>query len=381
MWHILFMPLSFPINDDAVRLLKRLDTLAGRQVRLLLTLDDARRDAIHRQARISTIGATTRIENAVLTDAQVDWIDTELCTDGRPTAFAARREFLQSKLSKDRERSLEEVAGCREMLALIYSEGPDLFPLTEATLRGLHHELLKYYAPASHHLGRYKLVTNSVVERDGGTGKERTVLKTSDPGTMTEIAMRDLIAWYNETLPDHPWPVAVATEFVFRFLACHPFQDGNGRLGRALFLLALLQSSDTDLRQVVPFLAIDRFIEKRRPEYYAVLARTGRAYNQDSTKYDLPLFLRFMSKVTGEALDVISFYVEREESIRGLPEAAHAVLKCFKERPEQRLAPRDIRVLTRLPSRTATRVLATLLDHGLLQRYGSGAGTRYQLVF
>jgi Fic family protein len=182
-------------------------------------------------------------------------------------------------------------------------------------------------------------------------------------------------------LPDHPWPIAVASEFVFRFLACHPFQDGNGRLGRALFLLALMQSSDADFRQVVPFLAIDRFIEKRRPEYYAVLARTGRSYTPDSTRYNLPVFLRFMSKVTLEALDAVGFYAEREESIRALPEAAHAVLQCFKERPEQRLAPKDIRALTQIPSRTVTRVLGTLLDNGLLQRYGKGAGTRYQLVF
>lgn len=381
MWHTPIMPISYQIDDDAVRLLKRIDTLVNRQVRLLFTLDSSRRGSIHRQARISTIGATTRIENAVLTDHQIEWIDTELCADGRPTAFVSRRGFLLSKLSKDRERSLEEVAGCREMLDLIYSEGSDLFPLTEATLRGLHHELLKYYAPASHYIGRYKIVSNSVVERDVNTGEERTVLKTSDPGPLTESAMRDLLVWYNETLPDHPWPIAVATEFVFRFLACHPFQDGNGRLGRALFLLALMQGSDADLRQVVPFLAIDRFIEKRRPEYYAVLARTGRSYTPDSTRYNLPVFMRFMSKVTLEALDAVGFYAEREESIRALPEAAHAVLQCFKERPEQRLAPKDIRALTQIPSRTVTRVLGTLLDNGLLQRYGKGAGTRYQLVF
>jgi len=42
----------------------------------------------------------------------------------------------------------------------------------------------------------------------------------------TESAMGDLIVWYNETLPAHPWTVAAATEFVFRFLSMHPF---NGR--------------------------------------------------------------------------------------------------------------------------------------------------------
>ena len=51
---------------------------------------------------------------------------------------------------------------------------------------------------------------------------------------------------------EHPWPLLVATEFVFRFLAIHPFYDGNGRLGRALFILALLQSVDKYLAEEKP---------------------------------------------------------------------------------------------------------------------------------
>jgi len=78
---------------------------------------------------------------------------------------------------------------------------------------------------------------------------ERMVLKTSEPGSLTEAAVADLLTWYNATLPDHPWPIAVGSEFVFRFLACHPFQDDNGRTGRALFLLRLLQCRQSHLHK------------------------------------------------------------------------------------------------------------------------------------
>ena len=81
--------------------------------------------------------------------------------------------------------------------------------------------------------------------------------------------MADLIAWYNRTIREHPWPLLVATEFVFRFLAIHPFQDGNGRLGRALFLLALMQGDDPEFSGVIRFISIDRQIERHRPLYYA----------------------------------------------------------------------------------------------------------------
>ncbi|MBN2498976.1 MAG: Fic family protein [Deltaproteobacteria bacterium] len=362
--------------------LKAIDLKAARRAELLAGLDRDSREAIHRQARISTIGASTRIENAVLTDAEIEWIDTTLADDGRPTAFAARRARIEAKLSVDRERSIEEVAGCREMLSVIYSQAEELFPLSEATLCGLHRELLKHYPQAAFHLGRYKLVPNSVIERDVRSGSERTVLQTSDPGPITVTAMAELLAWYNRTLRAHPWPLAVGCELVFRFLACHPFQDGNGRLGRSLFLLALIQSADPSLAPLARYLAVDRFIEQHKAEYYSVLARvSGGRFHPDPHEYDIQLFLAFMIKAVDAALDSIVVYKKRIDTIRALSESATGVLQCFKEMPEQRLTPRFIRQQTALPERTVSRILRGLVDEEILQRYGRGAATRYQLVF
>jgi len=376
------MSLSYTLDDKITKRLKVVELKAASRADLVRGTDRAFREAIHRQALISTIGATTRIENAVLTDAQIDWIDTELARDGRPTAFSAKRSQIAAKLAKDHERSLEEVAGCREMLSLVYAQGAELFPLTQATLRGLHRELLKYHAPAAYHLGRYKVAPNSVIERDAATGAERVVLQTSAPGPLTETAVADILAWYNQTLREHPWPVAVGCELVFRFLAAHPFQDGNGRLGRALFTLALLQCDDATLSLVAPYLAVDRFIEQHKIEYYAVLARVsdGR-FHPDPRSYRIELFLSYMLKAVDAALDGIVLYSERVDLIRGLSAAATAVLGCFRELPEQRLTPKKIRQQIGLPERTISRALRSLVDGGLVQRYGRGAGTRYQLVF
>ena len=68
------------------------------------------------------------------------------------------------------------------------------------------------------------------------------MFQTADAGPITTSAMKDLVGWYNEILPLSPWTIEITLEFVYRFLAIHPFQDGNGRLGRGLFLLSLLQS-------------------------------------------------------------------------------------------------------------------------------------------
>ncbi|MCD4747734.1 MAG: Fic family protein [Thermoanaerobaculales bacterium] len=376
------MELSFPLDSQLTKALKAIDQKAHQRVVLLDGLPEPDRRAIHTQARITTIGATTRIENAVLTNAQIAWIDTELATDGRPTSFSSMRTQIQAKVARDRERSLEEVAGCREMLAIIYAQGATLIPLTQATLCGLHRELPKYYPPAAPYLGRYKMVPNSVIERDETSGAERIVLETSPPGPLTESAVSDMLNWYNQIIADHPWPVAVGCEFVFRFLAAHPFQDGNGRLGRALFLLALLQCGDHNLNRLAPYLAIDRFIEQNKTEYYAVLARvSGGRFHLDPQRYDIRLFLDFKLKAVDAALDAIILYRERIERIRGLSEPASVVFRCFNELPEQRLTPRRIRQETGIPERTVSRALRDLCESGLIQRYGKGAGTRYQLVF
>ena len=50
-------------------------------------------DYLYRCALISNIGATTRIENAVLTDVEIEWVDTELSKDSKITAYAEKKQF------------------------------------------------------------------------------------------------------------------------------------------------------------------------------------------------------------------------------------------------------------------------------------------------
>ncbi|MFH1674079.1 MAG: hypothetical protein ABIF87_11740 [Pseudomonadota bacterium] len=66
--------------------------------------------------------------NAVLTDQEVEWVDTTLNNDGRITAFEEKKEYILNKLSKDRERSVEEVVGSRQVLTTIYMQAKELFP-------------------------------------------------------------------------------------------------------------------------------------------------------------------------------------------------------------------------------------------------------------
>ncbi|MCK4727794.1 MAG: Fic family protein [Desulfobacterales bacterium] len=374
--------LSFTPSNKIENELKRLQGLFVETYKELETATPDEAGYLNRFALISNIGASTRIENAVLTDQEIEWIDTALNKDGKVTAFEEKRTFILDKLSKDRERSIEEVVGCRQVLTTVYLQAKELFPLTEAIIRGLHHDLLQYHPKAASHAGGYKTSPNRVVSINHDTKEKRVVLDPSPPGILTSTAMAELVSWYNNTIREHPWPLLVDTEFVFRFLAIHPFQDGNGRLGRALFILALFQSDDKYLAGIAPYIAIDRHIEQNRSLYYAVLHKcSGGKFQADPKQYNMEPLAWFFVKTMESSLADVKFYRKKYASLMKLSESAQAVLNCFKSSPEKRLKVADIVEKTAQPRRTVQYALKTLTSQHFLQSLGRGAGSRYQLVF
>ena len=318
----------------------------------------------------------------MLTDIEIEWVDTTLTKDGKTTAFPAKKKYILNKLSKDRERSIEEVVGCREVLNTIYSQYKELFPLTESTIRSLHNDLLMYYEKASRYRGSYKTVTNKVISINHNTGKESTVLEPAPPGIQTKTAMDELVSWYNKTIPEYHHPILVACEFNFRFLAIHPFQDGNGRLGRALYVLSLLQSDDKYLAGITPYVAIDRHIEQRRAEYYSILHKVSNGkFHQAPNKYKYESLCWFFIKVINESLEDINIYRSKYKRITELSESSVKILNCFKASPEKRIQVRGLEKEIKLPRRTIQYSLKALTENRFLQKKGEGAGSRYQLIF
>lgn len=374
--------LSFEPSLKLEKTLKRLQEQVVSAASGLGSLSAEEAHYLNRCALISNVGASTRIENALLTDIEVEWVDTTLSADGRTTSFEQHKEFILDKLSKDRERSVEEVVGCRDVLSTIYSQAKDFSPLTEMVIRGLHHDLLKFYPQALPYAGAYKSVPNRVISQNHATGEVRTVLDPAPPGTITATSMAELVAWYNVSRHESPWPLLAATEFVFRFLAIHPFQDGNGRIGRALFLLALLQSDDAHLAKLMPYVALDRRIEQNRAQYYSVLHEVSQGvFQADPRRYHYEALAWFFLKMLEGALQDVAHYRERFVLLQKLSGTAASVLQSFKSHPEQRLRVNDIVSAAQLPRRTVQYALKTLSDQGFLQRLGQGAGVRYQLVF
>jgi len=91
-------------SDNNAKKLGELENMFSQSFALLQSLSEGQKAYIHRQVLISTIGASTRIENAVLTDQEIEWIDTVLTADAKTTSFQQNKNLIENKLSKDKER-------------------------------------------------------------------------------------------------------------------------------------------------------------------------------------------------------------------------------------------------------------------------------------
>jgi len=330
---------------------------------------------------ISNIGASTRIENAILTDMEIEWIDTEI-KKGRQNNFAVCEKSIKDKLSKDKERSIEEVGGYRDCINLVFSMYKDFVLLRESDIKGFHRKLLEYYPKANYYIGNYKKHSNSVVQENYNTKKKITVLKTADPGVETETSMHELVSWYNETIKKEIWKVPVAVEFVFRFLAIHPFSDGNGRLSRLFFQLILLSSGESCFENVIPYIGLDRCIEQTRSEYYAVLRKCSNGnFKQNSKKYNYIPFLEYMISMLEKSLKNFNYYSTKYEQYKKLSKNALNIFEIFKGEPERALQTKDIVGILNIPRRTVIYSLNSLVDAEFLQKLGQGPSSRYRITF
>lgn len=202
---------------------------------------------LRRVATIESIGSSTRIEGAILTNEEVE----KLVQNVRITEFRTRDE--------------QEVVGYFDALDLILDHARDI-DLTESYVKQLHGILLRHSDKDQRHRGGYKTLSNQVVG-NYPDGTQRVIFNTTAPH-LTEAEMYAMVGWAADALKSEQiHPLLVIGLFVYEFLSIHPFQDGNGRLSRLLTTLLLLKTN-YGFAQYVSF---ENIIEQRKADYYRAL--------------------------------------------------------------------------------------------------------------
>ena len=174
-------------------------------------------------------------------------------------------------------------------------------------------------------------------------------------------------------------PVLAAALLHLWFETVHPFEDGNGRIGRALADLALA-------RDGVRAFSLSRQILEERSAYYQALEH-AQGGDLDVTPWVL-WFCGCVGRAVGHARAQVGLALSRDALLRAAqganPRQLKALLRLVEAGPdgfEGGLTNRKYRSLTRAAAATASRDLADLEARGLLLRQGSGRAVQYQLAW
>jgi len=337
------------ISPEMLRLIGEIDEFKGGW-RAMTTLAPDRLLKLKRVATIESIGSSTRIEGAKLTDAQVE----ELLSRMEQKSFVSRDE--------------QEVAGYAEVMDAVFDSHTSI-QLTENYIKQLHAMLLRHSIKDERHRGEYKKLSNNVEAFDAEGKSVGIVFETASPFD-TPYKMQELFAWTREAMLDRAWhPLIVVGMFVVVLLEIHPFQDGNGRLSRVLTMLLLLQAGYA----YAPYSSLESVIEMNKEDYYLALRRTQGTLKRDEPDFEpwLLFFLRTLKKQK----DRLASMIVRDPQVEELHPDAFKILE--DARRMGRITTGEAEKLTGAPRPTVKMRISELVRRGLLVPHGKGRGAWY----
>jgi len=341
------------ITPETLRLIAAIDEFKGAWVAIGRIAPD-RLSSLRRVATIESIGSSTRIEGAKLSDREVEQLLSRL--DARKLA----------------SRDEQEVAGYAEVMELVFASHAEI-TLTENHIQHLHRDLLRHSPKDERHRGEYKTLDNHV-EAFGPDGERPGVVFQTATPFDTPRLMSDLVTWARGEIDASDQHVLIVIAiFIVTFLAIHPFQDGNGRLSRILTTLLLLRAGYA----YVPYSSLESVIEQSKEQYYLALRQTQGTIRTDAP--DWQPWLRFFLKSLVAQKERLEGKIARERLILGeLPELSVRILELCRE--HGRISVAEAARATGSSRNTIKGHLKALTRAGHLRRHGAGRGTWYGLV-
>jgi Fic family protein len=343
---------TLQITPEVLGLIARIEEFKGAW-RALGKLAPDRLSALRRVATIESIGSSTRIEGSKLSDREVE----RLLSNLQIKSFATRDE--------------QEVAGYAELMELMFNSWQDI-PLSENHIRQLHQILLQYSEKDDWHRGNYKTNSNSVAAFDEDGAQIGIVFETASPFDTPRL-MTELVEWTRQEVEKGQLHrLLIIALFFVVFLEIHPFQDGNGRLSRALTTLLLLQAGYA----YVPYSSLESVVEHNKEAYYLALRQTQGSIRTDAPNWQ-PWLIFFLCALS-EQVTRLERKVEREKLIlAALPELSLQIVEFARE--HGRVTIGEAIKLTGSSRNTLKQHFRSLVEKGHLKLHGSGRGVWYEL--
>lgn len=343
---------SLKVTNDILTFISELDEFKGAW-QAIGRIAPERLSNLRHVATIESIGSSTRIEGAKLSDREVEKLLSNL--------------DIQSFKSRDEQ----EIAGYASVMETVFENFQEI-PFTINHIKQLHGELLRHSEKDIRHRGEYKTLSNSVEAFTPEGESIGVVFETATPFDTPRL-MDELITWTEKALTEKLLhPLLITAIFTVVFLEIHPFQDGNGRLSRILTTLLLLKSGYS----YVPYSSLESVIEQSKEGYYLALRQTQSTIRTDTPDWQpwLTYFLKSLSKQKQRLEEKI----KRERIILGdLPELSVQILEIAREHGRVTIA--DTAKTTGISKSTIKDHMKSLHKNGYVERHGAGRGTWYSL--
>jgi len=271
-------------------------------------------------------------------------------------------------------------AGMAELMIDVRNTWHD--PLTPENLFDWHRMLFSNHAYLR--VGQWRTHTEPMQVLSGALGKE-IVHYEAPPSSQVPAQMEAFLQWFNDTAPAcggdiKNAPVRSAIAHLY-FESIHPFEDGNGRIGRAIAEKALSQGVGRPV-----LLSLSQAIESEKREYYEALKQAQRS-NEITAWITWFVDVVLIAQTLAEELVDFTLQKVRYFDVYNdqLNDRQHKVInRMLEEGPngfEGGLNAKKYGSMTRVSKATATRDLQYLLEIGAIRRLGEagGRGTRYDV--
>jgi Fic family protein len=272
-------------------------------------------------------------------------------------------------------RDEQEVAGYAELTDPVFASWQDI-PFSENHIKQLRQILLRYREKDTWHRGNYKTNSNSVAAFDETGTQIGIVFQTESPFDTPRL-MTELVAWVNQERQSqdraHLHPLLIIALCIVVFLELHPFQDGNGRLSRALTTLLLLQAGYA----YVPYRSLESAVEQSKEAYYLALRQTQGTIRTEAPNWQP--WLMFFLRSLAEQMRRLEKKVAREKTVlAAMPELQLQIVEFARE--HGRVTIGAAIKLTGASRNTLKQHFRTLVERGTLNQHGSGRGVWYDLL-
>ncbi|PQP15741.1 DUF4172 domain-containing protein [Burkholderia cepacia] len=253
-------------------------------------------------------------------------------------------------------------------------------PVTENRLFGWHAALFPtgYSGMSRIAVGAWRTDASGPMQVVSGPIGRQRVHFEAPPAARLANEVGRFLAWLNAA-PVEPLLIRAGLAHLW-FVTLHPFDDGNGRIARALGDLVLARADRSPQR----FYSLSAQIQRERNAYYDVLERTQRG-SLDVTEW-LAWFLNALGRAVDHAhttLDAVLVKARFWQRCAGfaMNERQVKVMNRLLDGFEGKLTTTKWAALAKCSQDTALRDITELVEHGVLRRSSSGGrSTSYEVV-